>query len=185
MKKVVVITGTPCSGKTTISEKLLKRIGNSELIKANEVVKDKGLFTGYSKDREMIADMTALKKEVERRIRASKAELVIVEGHLLCDTAIRGAVAIVIREHLKTLLARMKKRRYRKGKIEGNIVSEAIDYCGVNSEENYMEVHEVMGGSSAVADIESIIKGGKKGDGHIDMLGELNGLAKKLGKQVI
>ncbi|MHB1830755.1 MAG: AAA family ATPase [Candidatus Micrarchaeaceae archaeon] len=185
MKRVIVITGTPCSGKTTISEKLLKRIRNSELIKANEVVKSKRLFTGYSGGREMIANMPALKKELEKQIRASNAELVIVEGHLLCDISIRGAVAIVIREHLNTLLDRMKKRGYRKGKIEDNIVSEAIDYCGVNSAENYMEVHEVMGGAGAVASIESIMKGRKKGGGEVDMLNELNGLAKKLGKQII
>ncbi len=185
MKRVIVITGTPCTGKTTISEKLIRRTGNSELIKANEIVKGKKLFKGYSEGGEMIADMKALRMELEKRIRASKAELVIAEGHLLCDIPIRGAVAIVIREHLNTLLARMKKRGYSKNKIEGNIVSEAIDYCGVNAAENYMEVYEVMGGTAAIAFIESIIKGRRKTGAEIDMLGELNGLAKKLGKQVI
>ena len=75
--------------------------------------------------------------------------MIIVEGHLLCDMKIRGATAIVIREHLKTLLKRMERRKYSRKKIENNIVTEAIDYCGVNAVENYDSVYEVLGGEDA------------------------------------
>ncbi len=184
MKRVIVITGTPASGKSTLARRLAKKLGNSELIEANEIVKNLHLYRKKSAEGEIIADMKGLRNELERRIRISKAEFVIIEGHLLCDIKIRGAIAIVIREHLKTLLDRMRKRGYSAKKTEGNIVSEAIDYCGVNSLANYKSVNEVMGGSKALTQIIGIIRGRKRGE-EIDMLGELNGMAKLLGKKVI
>ena len=185
MKSIIVITGTPCTGKSTVSERLAKAVRNCELIKANELLKEKKLYSGRTKDGELIARMGPLRAEILKRVKGSKADLVIVEGHLLCDMDMPGATAIVIREHLRTLLKRMRKRGYGNRKIEDNIVSEAIDYCGVNAAENYMSVYEVMGGSAAVKDILGIIKGTRKKSKEIDMLGELNGLAKGLGKAVL
>jgi len=185
MKRIIVITGTPTSGKTTISERLAGMMKGSELIKANELVKEKRLFTGYSETGEMLADMRRLKSEIESRIRASRADMIIVEGHLLCDMKIRGATVIVIREHLKTLLKRMERRKYSRKKIENNIVTEAIDYCGVNAVENYDSVYEVLGGDDAAKEIVMIINGKSAGSKEIDMLGELNGLAQYLGKATL
>lgn len=185
MKRIIVITGTPTCGKTTVSEKLSSLIKGSELIKANDLIKERKLFVGYSKEGEMIADMAKLKSELERRIKASKSGTVILEGHLLCDIKIKGAVAIVIREHLNTLLKRMEKRKYSRRKIESNIVSEAIDYCGVNSIENYKSVYEVAGGEGAAKEIMNILNGKGKVGGEIDMLGELNGMSQRLGKAAL
>ncbi len=184
MKRVIVVTGTPASGKTTAAKSLAMRLGDSELIGANELVKSFHLYRKRSADGEIIADMKRLKAKLEERIRNSKAKFVIIEGHLLCDIRLRKATAIVIREHLKTLLGRMRKRSYSAKKIEGNIVSEAIDYCGVNSLANYDSVHEIMGGRKAVDKMVGIVKRGRKGE-EIDLLGELNGMAKLLGKKAI
>ena len=185
MKRIIVITGTPTCGKTTVSEKLSSMIKDSELIKANDLIRERKLFTDYSEEGEMIADMTKLKSELERRISASKSGTIILEGHLLCDIKIKGAVTIVIREHLKTLLKRMEKRKYSRKKIESNIVSEAIDYCGVNSIENYKSVYEVAGGRGAANEIMNILNGKSKGTSEIDMLGELNGMSRQLGKAAL
>ena len=185
MKKIIVITGTPASGKTALSERLAKSIRGSELIKSNDLVKEKHLFSGHSEDGEMVADMKGLKSEIEKRVVKSKSDTVIIEGHLLCDMRIRGAVAIVIREHLRTLLSRMEKRGYRRQKIEENIVSEAIDYCGVNAARNYGRVYEILGSDSTVKDALGIISGKAAKVEEIDLLGELNGMAQYLGKSVL
>jgi adenylate kinase len=180
MKRVIVITGTPGTGKTTISEKLAESLKDSELIKANDVVKERKLFTSYSKDGSMIVRMDALRKELERRIKKSDADFVIVEGHLLCDIRIEGATAIVIREHLATLLKRFRKRRYKRQKIEDNIVSEAIDYCGINAQNHYRDVYEFESKPGALAKIVKAAKGEKVDTEEIEMLGELNSLLQKL-----
>ena len=174
MKKVIVITGTPGTGKTTISGLLKGRMKNAELIKANDLVKSLRLYTSRAKEGEFVVNMPKLKGELERRIKKSRAETIILEGHILCDIKIKGAIAIVIREHLKTTEKRMKLRHYSKKKIEDNIVSEAVDYCGINAENNYSKVYEVMGGRSAVRNILNIMEGRTKAVNTIEMLSELN-----------
>lgn len=180
MKRVIVITGTPGTGKTTISERLAKKLKGSKLISANDVVKKKKLFTSYAKDGSMIVKMDKLKKEINRMVHESKAEVVIVEGHLLCDMKIDGAVAVVIREHLGTILKRLKKRGYTKQKIEDNIVSEGIDYCGIHASNYYKTVYEIELGKDALKKMIKVANGEKIKVEEIEMLGELNGLLGKM-----
>ena len=118
MKRIIVITGTPGVGKTTISEKLAKALKNAELIKANDVVRRKGLFTSRSRDGSLLVKMNGLESELNRMANRSSADFLIIEGHLLCDMQIRNAVAIVLRESPVTLVGRLKKRGYSKSKIE-------------------------------------------------------------------
>ena len=180
MKKVIVVTGTPGTGKTTLSQKLAGLLGSCELIKANDIVREKKLFTSYDRYGSMIVNMKKLSAEVNRRVAKSKADFVIVEGHLLCDIKVRGAVAIVIREHLDTLLGRLKERKYARQKIEDNIVSEGTDYCGVRASGLYSQVYEVAGGRGALQKMLKIAKGGRVAAKDIDLLEELNGVLKKL-----
>ncbi len=180
-----MITGTPACGKTTISKKLASLITGSELISANSLVLSLGLFRRDPGSQEAIADLGRLKQEINRRIANSNASVIIIEGHLLCDIRIKGATAIVVREHLATLMRRMKRRRYGQSKIEGNIVSEAIDYCGVNAGRNYRNVYEIWSGGNAARDILEIINGRKRAAKEIDLLAEMNGIAKRLNKAVL
>ena len=173
MKKVIVITGTPATGKTTVSEKLAKALKNSQLIKANDIVKKKRLFTSYAKDGSMIVKMGPLHKELARIIGSSRADFVIVEGHLLCDMKLRGATAVVIREHLKTIRERMRKRGYAEHKINDNIVAEATNYCGIRSAANYRDVYEFFS-KDAAAKIASIARGKRVRKESIELLEELN-----------
>lgn len=178
MAKVIAITGTPGSGKTTIANKLSKRIRNSVLIRVNEVVKEKGLFSSYSKDGARIVKMRELQKELEKRVRASKGT-VILEGHLLCEMKIKGATAIVIREHLARLRPRLLKRGYSTAKIRDNLVSEAIDYCGERAARNYTRTFEIISGKAAVAEILHIMGGKTPKKGELDMLSELPAIIKR------
>ncbi len=180
MKRIMVITGTPGTGKTTISQKLAKALKNSELIRSNDIVRKKKLFTSYANDGAMIVKMSKLAAELNRMARASKADYVIIEGHLLCDMKIDNAIAIVIREHLPTILKRLKERGYSRQKIEDDVVSEGIDYCGVRATNYYRTVYEIWGGSSALGKAMLIAKGKKIKVKEIELLDELNGLHGKL-----
>ena len=176
MKRIIAITGTPGVGKTTISERLARTLGNAELIRANDVVKERKLYSSRSKDGAMIVKMGELEAEINRRAASSKSDYVIIEGHLLCDISIMHAVAVVMREHPAILLKRLKKRKYGRQKIEDNIVSEAIDYCGVNASRNYGTVYEIAAGGSALRKIADIARGKRIKANDIEMLGELNGV---------
>lgn len=178
MRKVIVITGTPGTGKTVLAERLSKRI-NARLIKANEVVEAHRLFSSYSEDGAKIVKMKRLGRLLNREVMASRDKLIVLEGHLLCDIKINGATAIVLREHLPTLKRRLIKRGYSISKVRDNIVSEAIDYCGESARSNYGEVHELLNNSRALGLTLRIINGKLKEKGTIELLHELETMMRK------
>lgn len=137
---VIAIIGTPGVGKTTFAKKLSKAI-KAKLIDANAIINAHKLYSSIDKYNTKIVKMRELSKKLNEIVSKEKG-VVIIEGHILSDIKIKGAVAIVLREHLKKLLARLKARHYAKEKIEDNIISEATDYCGINASRHYSKVFE-------------------------------------------
>lgn len=170
---VLVIMGTPGSGKTTLAESLRRRMKNSNLISVNRVISENKFFTSREKDGTLVADMGKLKSYLRREARNNEG-ILILEGHLLCEIDIPGATAIVIREHLNTLEKRLIKRGYPWSKIRDNIISEAIDYSGSMARRNYKKVYEIIPGRNTLSIAERIARGKSvKLPEHIDMLQEL------------
>lgn len=184
--RLIVITGTPGSGKTTIANAVASRIKGAELVHANDLIRSKHLFSSYSKDGAMVVKLGALRKEIGRLRRSSRSRVLIIEGHVLCDISIPGATAIVVREHLSRIRERLARRGYSKKKINGNLVSEAIDYCGVNSLINYERTVELMNSRASISRIAGIVNGGRVPKvRQIDLLPELARLMKKEKMNVI
>lgn len=180
-KTVIVITGTPATGKTTLAKSLSRSIG-AEVIYANQVAISRGLYSGKDKHGAAIVKMKELQQALNKAASASTSRIVILEGHILCDMKINGATAIVIREHLAALKKRLEKRKYSKAKEFENIMCEALDYCGVNAEKNYSTVYEIMGSrKELVKSAVSIIKSKNAKQKEIELLPELLKIMKKGG----
>ena len=63
-KKIIAVTGTPGTGKTTIAGKLAKKI-NGEIINLTQIINENKLYTGIDKSRDTkIVDVAELKKFV-------------------------------------------------------------------------------------------------------------------------
>ena len=180
---ILVITGTPGSGKTTLAEALHRRLKNSNMISVNSLILEKKFFISREKDGTLIADMGKLGRHLRQEARNTKGML-ILEGHLLCEIGIPGATAIVIREHLNTLEKRLLKRGYQWPKIRDNLISEAIDYSGSTARMNYKKVYEIIPGRNTVSIAEKIARGKSvKLPEYIDMLQELASFMKN-GKNI-
>ena len=72
-RNIIIITGTPGTGKTTIAIALSKRI-NAKLIAVNDLIKHKKLYMGYSDDGAMMAKLPELKWEILREIAREKKQ---------------------------------------------------------------------------------------------------------------
>lgn len=155
----VFITGTPCTGKTTLASKL-----NGRLIKINDLAINHDFVLGIDENKGYkVIDIDKLSDYVDELIKDCD-ELLIFEGHLshLCDGADK---VIVLRVDPDILKGRLEARNYSDAKIRENLEAEALGVCSAEAYEKYSEkVYELdVGGLSmdeAVALIEDIIENG-------------------------
>lgn len=166
----VFITGTPCTGKTTIASKL-----NGRLIKINDLARSHGFIIGVDEEKGYdIIDIEKLSLHVLWMIQNTD-ELLIFEGHVthLLDGADR---VIVLRVHPEVLEERLKKRNYSESKIRENLEAEALGVCTFESAEKYPDkTYEIdvtdLTVDEAVALVEDVIaNGGDYPAGSVDYM---------------
>ena len=135
MKKAIFITGTPCTGKTTVSEVLSRKL-NCKLIKINDLAIENDFVLGIDEDKGYkVIDIGALNEKVSEII-AGSDELTIFEGHLahLCSGADK---VIVLRVHPEILRTRLEERNYSESKIRENLEAEALGVCTAEAFDEY------------------------------------------------
>jgi adenylate kinase len=179
---VLIITGTPGAGKSTVSRKLAQRI-NAELISIGELVKKEKLYTHKDKKRDtLVADLSKLSKWVKQVI-ASSTGNVLIEGHYAVDVVHPGWVyrVFVLRRDPEELTKILKNRGYGEEKVKENLAAEILDVCLYNAVERcgvkkVCEVNVTGRNTTDVAEeIEEILNSEKKCQiGLVDWLGKLN-----------
>ena len=134
----IFITGTPCTGKTTIASKL-----NGRLIKINDLARSHDFILGVDEDKGyQIIDIDKLSEHIYHLIQNSD-ETLIFEGHVshLCDGADK---VIVLRVRPEILEKRLMKRNYSDSKIRENLEAEALGVCSAEAYDKYTDkVYEV------------------------------------------
>jgi len=162
----IVLTGPPCSGKTTLAKKLSERL-DYPLLHLSDFVKEKKIFSGYDRKRKArIVDVKELRKKLNQEY--GKEKNIVFEGHLLCEFPLKADFVFVLRCHPDILVSCMKKRGYPKEKTEENVLAELLDYFYVKAKENYKKAKIFEINSSArsmdknIKLIMNIIKGKRK-----------------------
>lgn len=127
--KVIIVTGSVASGKTTYAKRLAKE-KNYEYISVNEIIKENKLNKEYDKKRKCyVIDTKKLNNILIKLIRSSKKSLVI-DSHLSHYLSPKYVdLCIVTKCNLKELKKRLQKRKYSKEKIKENIQVEIFDIC--------------------------------------------------------
>ncbi|WP_296890296.1 adenylate kinase family protein [uncultured Methanobrevibacter sp.] len=155
MSNIIFISGTPCTGKTTVSEKLSLEL-NWELVKINDLAVSNNLVLGIDEDKGYkIIDIDALDKTLSEII--SSSENLIVEGHLshLCCGADK---LIILRCRPEILEKRLDSRKYSDAKIHENLEAEALGVCSAESLEIYKNnVYELDVTDLSINDVVSIL----------------------------
>lgn len=137
MSEAIFITGTPCTGKTTVSEKLSSMLG-CKLIKINDLALENDFILGVDDEKGYkVIDIPKLNEKVAEII-SSNDDLIVFEGHLahLCDGADK---VIVLRVRPEILRSRLEGRDYSESKIRENLEAEAMGVCTAEAYDIYGE----------------------------------------------
>jgi len=153
----IVITGTPSTGKSSISKKLSERLG-WRLISLNDLARELNAYSGEDKKRgAKIVDMNKIKKYF-RKVN----ENVIIEGHIAHE--IPSDIIIVLRCDPKILEKRLKKKYPdNKEKVKENVQAEILGVITSEAVEKNKRVYEIdtskKGVEENVDDILNILDG--------------------------
>ena len=171
MPKLIIITGTPGVGKSTLSRALAQRLG-VPFIDLGEFVKTERLHVGFDRSLgSLIID--------EKRVRGRLADIlvssgkIVVASHTVGRIVPRGAdsFAIVLRLDPVLLYRRLLRKGWTRRKIWENVESELLDVCYFDAVQSLgaERVFELDTGSlSKVRVLQKALKilGGKRGAVH-------------------
>lgn len=133
--KVIIITGTPGTGKTTLAKILGKKL-NFKIIDLNKIIEKNNLCEAYDQEKQCkIININKLNKAIIKTIKESKNNL-IIESHFSHKLPKKHVdLCIITRTNLKILNQRLKKRHYSKQKIRDNLDAEIFDLSLTEAQE--------------------------------------------------
>lgn len=176
----IALTGTPGTGKTSVAEKLENK--KYSVINLNDLSSEKNFFKGYDKKRDSkIIDIKKLNNYIKKNI--STDIICILDSHI--SHLVKSVDKVfLLRCHPEELRLRLKKKQWKKTKIDENIEAEILDIIlcetlEVHKKDNVFEIDTTKKNLEEVAEIvDSLIKNDFKQDsiyipGKIDWSEEL------------
>jgi adenylate kinase len=131
--KIIIISGTPGTGKTTVSKRISEILG-AAIISLNEITVSKKFILEYDKNRETyVVDFERLWPYILNQIEELNkinTTLLIIEGHFsdfVPDELID--MAVILRCDPDILYKRLELRGYKPAKILENIQAEILGNC--------------------------------------------------------
>lgn len=131
---IIIITGTPGTGKTTLAKALAKKL-KIQYLDVNKVIEEYKLREAYDRKRQTyVVDEKKLNKILLQKIKEHKD--LIIDSHLSHELAKKHVdICIVTKTEIKTLKKRLQKRKYSKNKIKENIDAEIFEICHTEAQD--------------------------------------------------
>jgi len=181
IKRVILVTGTPCVGKTSVSKLLASHL-HAKHIDLAKLVERERLISGTDEARgTLIADMTRLSRRVQQ-IRENWDGDVVIDGHYAVDVVSARDVrrVFVLRRDPEELKKLMEARGFREKKLWENLAVEILDVCLYDAvracgQDKVCEIDATGKSVEAVVKETVSVLGGKKPClvGIVDWLGKL------------
>lgn len=181
-KRVILITGTPCVGKTTLAKKLTKAL-NALYVNLTDLAEEEQLILDKDKERDTtIIDETKMRRKLKQIITNTDTTDIIIDGHYAAAVTPKTTVTniLVLRRNPKELRELMQKRGFSQRKQDENLSAEILDICLVEALRSHPKekVCELDVTGKTVDDtlktVLLVLEGKTKcGVGYVDWLGML------------
>lgn len=133
---MIIITGTPGTGKTSVTESL-KEDFDAKYISINSLLEEYELTLGIDEKRGYkIVDTEKMVPIVDEIKEKSEKDFIIFEGHLAQDYP-NADLVIVLRCNPDVLNERLSTRNWKPEKIDENVSAEILGICTEESYETY------------------------------------------------
>ena len=125
---IIIVSGTPGTGKTTLSKKLSQKL-KYKYIDVAKLIKENDLSESYDKKRKCdVVDIKKLNKILLTLIKKNKN--LVIDSHLSHHLPKKYVdLCIITKCDLKELEKRLKNKRYNRKKIRENLDCEIFDVC--------------------------------------------------------
>jgi adenylate kinase len=140
-KRVILITGTPCVGKTTVAQYLATEL-DALYINLTDLANKHNLIIGEDKERKTtIIDEEKMRRKITEVISTAEKFTIIVDGHYAAAVVPKRHVThiFVLRRNPIELRKFMEKCGFQGRKLWENIASEILDVCLVEALREYMK----------------------------------------------
>jgi adenylate kinase len=180
-KRVILITGTPCTGKTSVANQLKTKL-DAICINLTEFAKRHNLTLGEDKERKtIIIDEARMSQKLAEIIDATSKANIIIDGHYASVVAPPDLTThvFVLRRNPKELKGFMEKSGFEGVKLWENLSAEILDTCLIEALQNQKgKICEIDATGKTVEETVSEIvdlleKGKKCYSGIVDWLGML------------
>ena len=131
---IIAVSGTPGTGKTTLSKKLAEKL-KFKYVDVNKVIKRFKLIEGYDEARYTnIVDVLKLNSVLMQFIKQGKN--LIIDSHLSHNLPAKYVdLCIITKCSLKELKRRLERKRWPESKIRENMDAEIFDICNQEAKE--------------------------------------------------
>lgn len=125
---IIIVTGTPGTGKTELAKELSKKLGY-EYIDVNKIIDKEKLVEGYDRKKKTnVVDEKKLSKALARLVKAKKN--LVIDSHLSHYIPSKYVDrCIVTKCDLKVLKRRLESKHYSEEKVRENLDAEIFDIC--------------------------------------------------------
>jgi adenylate kinase len=180
-KRVILITGTPCTGKTTAAKQLTTKL-NALYINLTEFAEKHNLTLGEDKKRKTtIINEEKMRQKLAETINATNNADIIIDGHYASAVTPPDLTThvFILRRNPKELKQLMQKRGFKEAKLWENLSAEILDTCLIEAlQTQQAKICELDTTGKTVEetvnDITDVLEKGKKcHSGIVDWLGML------------
>jgi adenylate kinase len=135
VKRVILVTGTPCVGKTSVARLLSSRL-KALYVNLTDLALKENLVQGKDEQRNsIIIDEDRMGKRLNELITESNKQNVVVDGHYAVNVVPANLVSLVfvLRRDPVELRRLMEQSGFSDEKLDENLASEILDICLVDA----------------------------------------------------